>query len=62
MIELIPEFAIVPSINVIQHKKHAFDEQVELDAREGKRDFVESGLEKCGFKDSVLLLDRRIPR
>jgi hypothetical protein len=54
-------FPAVPSINVIQHKNHAFDRQVELDARKGKRDFVESGLEKCGFEDSGLLLGRRIP-
>ncbi len=39
----------VPSINVIQHKNHASDGQVMLDAREGKRDFVESGLEKGDF-------------
>ena len=26
----------VPSINVIQHKNHASDGQVELDARKGK--------------------------
>ena len=32
----------MPSINVIQHKNHVFDEQVELDARKGKGDFMES--------------------
>ena len=51
----------VPSINVIQHKNHTSDGKVELDARKGKRDFVQSGLEKCGFEDSGLLLGRRIP-
>ena len=52
----------MPSINVIRREIHASDGRVELDARKGKRDFMESGLEKCGFEDSGLLLDRRIPR
>lgn len=52
---------MLSSINVIQHKNNASDGRVELDVRKGKRDFVEWGLEKCGFEDSGLLLGRLIP-